>query len=907
MISKLRKNVKKALAFAVVLTQVAACGVIAPAMSVSAANTSATARKMENLSRGVVAMKTSDGVFISWRRMATEAADTQFTLYRNQVKVTEGAITNYVDKDGSVGDKYTVVANGTMSKPASVWEDNYLDIPLADPPESDVMLTDRNGYYFGSYTPGDSTYADVDGDGDYEIIMMWNPANALDAATTGQTDKVFIDCYKLDGTQLWRIDMGYNIRAGQHDTMLMAADFNLDGKAELILRTADGTTDSKGNMVGDAEKGSSYENSWAALNSGKNLQGPLYVTAFNGETGEIIDTTDFYPSNTPGSTAVSYTFGDDFGNRSERYNGTVAYIDGVKPSAVFGRGYYGGKNTSAGRCAVAVYSLENNKLKMNWKFDTEDSGNDVYIGQGNHQIEAGDVDGDGKDEIFLGAITWDDDGSVLWCTGYGHGDAMHLGDFDPTKEGLEFMKVHEEGAHAYNTELKGDTALGAEGTDQIYGMVVQNAKTGEIYQTHNGVKDTGRGMIGNIGYKDSYYVTWAAGSTGYWDNEGNALPDLGASMNGRIYWDGDLQDELQDHVTLTKWNDTTGKFDTILDASADCYSINGTKGNVNAQGDLLGDWREEFVTYTILDQNTVEQKLTINGDPEDPTVDNTTPSKIDVTVKKTSYKYGLRLYTTNIPTDYNFYTLAHDDIYRNSSGAYGNCYNQPPHISWYMNDKIAGSTYTTQPSTNITLVANSYKEDAFDESKLPEGGGTTVVAPGPVVTTDTPFTDISGHWGETYITEMYKAGVINGETETTFNPDGTITKGEFIKLISASLQLELADAKDGDHWAVPYVDAAKAAGLVNEAITLDNLDEQITREQMASIVAKAAEYKGVDASGGSVDAFTDASSISEWAKDDVAAAVKTGVVKGNEDGTFAPTATATRAEAATMMSRLLAL
>ena len=904
MIKKLKSNVKKALAVSVVLSQVATCGIIAPQMA-SAANTTDTARMMENLSRGTVAMKTDDGVYISWRRLATEPADTQFTLYRNKEKVAEGAITNFVDEGGTVNDRYTVVKNGeTMSESVSVWENNYIDIPLAETPESNVMLSDRNGYYYGSYTPGDSSFGDVDGDGEYEIIMMWNPSNAKDAATTGQTDKVFIDCYEMDGTQLWRIDMGYNIRAGAHDTQLMVADFNLDGKAELIVRTADGTTDAAGNVVGDAARGETYEASWAAMNSGKNLQGPLYLTAFNGETGEIIDTTDYYLNNVQGSNSVSLTFGDDFGNRSERYNGTIAYLDGVKPAVVVGRGYYGGKPEIApGRTAIATYSLENNQLEMIWKWDTNDSGNDVYIGQGNHQIEAGDVDNDGKDEIFLGAITWDDDGSILWCTGYGHGDAMHLGDFDPTNEGLEFMKVHEEGEHAYNTELGGDTAIGAT-TAQIWGMVVQDAETGQILQTHNGIKDTGRGMIGNIGYGDSYYVAWGAGSTGYWDNEGNNLGDLGLAMNGRIYWDGDLQDELQDHVQITKWNDDTKSVDTLLDgASQGALSINGSKGNVNLQGDFIGDWREELVAYTILDSTTSESTITIQGDPADPLVDNRTPTEIEVTVKKTDYQYGLRLYTTNIPTEYNFYTLMHDDIYRNSSSAYNNCYNQPPHISWYMNDKIEGSTYTTQPETNIQLVSNSYTEAAFDEALLPEGGSSTTDPD----TEGTPFTDIAGHWGESFITEMYQKGVINGMTETTFEPETTITKGEFIKLISASLGLEMEEAVEGEHWAVPFVDAAVAAGLVNEAITLDNLDEQITREQMASIVAKAAAYAGVDTTGGSVENFTDADTISDWAVEDVAAAVQTGIVQGNEDGTFAPLQTATRAEAATMMSRLLAL
>ena len=150
-----KKNLKKLGVFSLVLAQVAAVGIVMPATSVSAFAGSAITRNMENLDRGVVATKTSDGVLVSWRRLATEPADTKFTLYRNKEKIAEDAITNFVDAQGSVNDKYTVVADGKMSKSASVWEKGYLDIPLAAAPESDVVQMDRNGVYIGSYTPGD--------------------------------------------------------------------------------------------------------------------------------------------------------------------------------------------------------------------------------------------------------------------------------------------------------------------------------------------------------------------------------------------------------------------------------------------------------------------------------------------------------------------------------------------------------------------------------------------------------------------------------------------------------------------------------------------------------------------------------------------------------------------------------
>lgn len=915
-----KKNLKRLGAISLVIAQIAAVGVVAP-ISAGAQASSAITRNVENLDRGVVATKTNDGVLVSWRRLATEPADTTFTLYRNKEKINEGAVTNFVDAQGSVNDKYTVVCNGQMSKSVDVWANGYLDIPLQNTPESDVVQMDRNGVYIGAYTPGDASYGDLDGDGEYEIVMLWNPSDAKDAASSGRTGKVFMDAYKLDGTFMWRIDMGFNIRAGQHDTMLNVADFDGNGKAEVMVRTADGTVDGQGNIIGDASRGDTYENSWAAMNGGKNLQGPLYVTCFEGETGKALDTIDYFPNNQAGSQAVSLSFGDDFGNRSERYNSTIAYLDGQNPSAVFARGYYFGKNISNpnGRTGAAAYSFKNGKLSMDWSFDTAESKYNDLIGQGNHQIEAGDVDGDGKDEIVYGAFVWDDNGSILWCTYQEHGDAMHLGDFDPTKEGLEFMKVYEDyspdseifdmkGSYLApyvndKTIFKNSAAAAANGAPEDrhqWGSSMQNAKTGEFYQIHNGIKDTGRGMVANIGYGDSFYVMWGAGSSGYWDNNGNELPDLKAAMNGRIYWTGDLQDELQNHkgagqeITITKWNDSTKAFEEIF-VGEGSHSINSTKGNPNLQADLIGDWREEIVSYAITGQNTQKEKMTIKGDWD---------KDVEVEMDKTVYQYSLRIYETPYPTEYNFYTLAHDDIYRNSSAADTNCYNQPPHISWYMNDAIADSPYKTQPAANVKLVSNAYTPKAFDESALPEGGSS---APS---TGDSPFTDISGHWGKAFIEKMYKAGVISGMTDTTFVPDGTVTKGQFATLIVNALKLDTDSSLASEHWAMPFVKAAQNANLIADDIpfTVDQFDVEISREEMASMVSKAAAYKNVVVPTDKALSFADASDISAWAGADVNNAVALGIISGidQEDGSvkFEPKQNATRAHAATMLSQL---
>jgi len=687
MFKKFRKAVKKMVIFAAIVAQLASISVFMPSFSASA--TSIT-RQVENLDRGVVAVKTDDGVFVSWRRLGTEAPDTNFALYRDGQLVTNGAITNFVDKEGTENSKYVVATNNaTMSKEVSVLNKQYISIPLQDTPVSEEY--DIYTLTFAQYSPGDSTVGDLDGDGEYEIVMMWSPSNAKDAATTGPTDKVIIDAYKLNGTRLWRIDMGVNIRAGAHDTQLMCADFNSDGKAELILRTADGTISGTGETIGDGTK------NWAELNAGKNLQGPLFLTAFDGETGAVLDSVPFDPQTPQTNNTPGWDFGDGYGNRSERYLATIAYLDGVKPHVVEQRGYYPGKDAGPGRTVVSTYELtSDNKLVQKWRFDTNDGENSKYIGQGNHSMTAGDVDGDGYDEIFSGSIAFDHDGSVLWCTHYGHGDAHHLADIDPTNPGYEYAKCYEEG------EVQAATDLGAT-ENQIWGTTLQDAKTGKILQTHNGIKDTGRCVATNIGYKDSYYVLWGAASSGYWDSNKTQLPDLGLPMNGRIYWDGGLTDQLQDHVTISKWNNETNKLETIF--TADGNSINGTKGNVNVQADILGDWREEIVTYKQIDQTEEKVKIAVES-----------AGGREYEFSKIVPKYELRVYTTVIPTEYNFSTFMHDDLYRIGAATYNVAYNQPPHISFYLSDTIDG--YKTQPAPNVTLVPNNYTEAAFDSSKL---------------------------------------------------------------------------------------------------------------------------------------------------------------------------------------------
>ncbi len=460
-----------------------------------------------------------------------------------------------------------------------------------------------------TYGPGDASVGDLDGDGEWEIVLKWDPSNAKDSSHDGASGRVFIDAYELDGTMMWRIDLGVNIRAGAHDTQFLVYDFDRDGRAEVSFRISDGTIDGAGNIIGDGEK--DWRNG-----AGKNLEGPLWVAVFEGSTGKMLAKADFDPQNEGIDTIKS--FGDDYGNRSERYNACVAYLDGVTPHLIFQRGYYA-------RTVVAAYTYKNGKIEKVWRFDTKDEPYKAYGSNGNHNISVGDGDGDGCDEIYLGSLTLDNDGSVLWCGFEGHGDAMHLGDFDPDNEGLEFFSVHEAGE---------------------FGYTIHDAGTGEKLFDIPGTKDTGRGMIANVGpFNGNYIINVGSGARriNSW-GETTEAPDYG--NNFRIFWDGDLYEEIMSGTHVVGYN-PDGSIADYFDAWPDGYSsINGTKSNPCLSADILGDWREEIIC-----------------------------KKIDGT--------SLRIYTTTIPSDFALPPLMTDHVYRMGIVWQNSSYNQPPHLGYY--------------------------------------------------------------------------------------------------------------------------------------------------------------------------------------------------------------------------------
>ena len=575
------------------------------------------ARQMENLGRGVVAIHEGGGkVYVGWRLLATDPNDITFNLYRttsgqafrlNDQPISQS--TNYIDSgvDASRPNAYSVrsVVNGeeqeasaAFTLPADAPAQPYLAIPLQTP---------------DGYTPNDASVGDLDGDGEYEIVLH-QAGRGRDNASSGMTDPPILEAYDLDGTFLWRINLGRNIREGAHYTQFMVYDLDGDGRAEVACKTADGTVDGKGKVIGD--NSADYRNSRGYI-----LDGPEFLTIFNGQTGAELVTTDYVPAR--GRVA---DWGDDYGNRVDRFLACIAYVDGQRPSLVMCRGYYT-------RAVLVAWNYRDGKLTRVWTFDSDDGtpGNREYRGQGNHNLSVGDVDSDGKDEIVYGACAIDHDGKGLYTTGLGHGDAMHLSDIDPNRPGLEVWSIHENPSHPYGASL----------LDAATGRVLWGLK----------LSDPGRGLAMDIDPRHRGYECWANSSDGLYNCEGEKISDTKPrSCNMGIWWDADVLRELLDGVTIDKWDYVAGTQARLFSGGDyDCVRNNGSKSNPCLCADVLGDWREELIARTRDNKE-------------------------------------LRIFTTTIPADRRFCTLMHDPMYRLSVAWQNVAYNQPTQPGFYFGD-----------------------------------------------------------------------------------------------------------------------------------------------------------------------------------------------------------------------------
>ena len=490
-----------------------------------------------------------------------------FNVYRNGVKINKKPIikgTFFRDSDPNsvkneyivkpiikglegddLGSKYVLPANSPIG---------YINIHLDKPADGVTPAGDKY-----TYSPNDASVGDVDGDGEYEIILKWDPSNAHDNAHNGYTGNVYFDCYRLNGEKLWRIDMGKNIRAGAHYTQFMVFDLDGDNKAEIVMKTSDGTVDGTGKVIGDSNADYRAEN-------GRILTGNEYLTVFNGMTGAAMSTINYIPQR-----GNLMDWGDDHANRSDRYLACIGYLDGIHPSVIMCRGYYT-------RTVLAAFDWDGKELKSRWVFDSNTPGNEKYAGQGNHNLRVGDVDGDGCDEIIYGACAIDHNGKGLYSTGMGHGDALHMTAFDPNSNKLQVWDCHE---------------------NRRDGSSFRDAATGKlIYQVKSSV-DVGRAMAADIDPTNSGVEMWSLESGGIRNIKGEVVnPNLRTvSVNSAVWWDGDLLRELLDKNSISKYDWKTGRCQPIFTAQ-DCSSNNGTKSTPALQGDIIGDWREEVLLRT---------------------------------------------------------------------------------------------------------------------------------------------------------------------------------------------------------------------------------------------------------------------------------------------------------------------
>lgn len=583
----------------------------------------------EKLGRGLVAVRQSPKeVCVTWRYLSSDDPETAFLLYRNGVQITKKALkesTYFVDKySGKELATYELkaVKGGQVSlETAYRLPENaplgYLNIPLNQPQAGKTPAGDTY-----TYSPNDAGVADVDADGSMEILVKWEPSNAHDNAHDGYTGSVLFDCYRLDGTFLWRIDLGRNVRAGAHYTQFMFFDLNGDNKAELVLKTSDGTVDGRGKVIGEPSE-DYREPGEDGRNQGRILTGNEFLTVFSGETGEALYTAPYVPSR-----GRLMSWGDNRANRSDRFLACVAYLDGIRPSVVMCRGYYT-------RTTLVAYDWDGKELKKRWMFDSNTPANKDYAGQGNHNLRVGDVDGDGCDEIIYGSCAIDHNGSGLYSTGMGHGDAMHLTAFDPQSAKLQVWDCHE---------------------NKRDGSTLRDAATGEVLFQVKSTTDVGRAMAADIDPNSPGVEMWSLASGGIRNIKGEVVAEQvkGLSTNMAVWWDGDLLRELLDRNVVSKY-DWKKKECKPLTTFTDCVSNNGTKSNPSLQADIVGDWREEVLIRTA---------------------DNS----------------ALRLYVSPFPTRYRFHSFLEDPVYRISIATQNVAYNQPTQAGFYFGTDLKKGT-----------------------------------------------------------------------------------------------------------------------------------------------------------------------------------------------------------------------
>ncbi len=693
-------------------------------------------RTVDSLDRGLVAMKTTSGVFCSWRINANEWDGVEYNIYRDGTKLnnTPLKVSNFSDPAGTTAATYTVraVVKGVETAacpPVKVWEKNYTTIVPKHAPQLTAALI-----------PNDATAADVDGDGQLELIIKYDPTFA-DFQKGDNGNYTVIECLEMDGTVKWWINCGPNMGDFQNNEInIIAYDWDGDGKAEVAFRAADGTVIHKADgttyTVGDPSinyRGTAWPDGQWFMRWGKE-----YLVYANGLTCEPYECIDFplkrvEDANNPSGVLsgsgydnlIDKEWGDGYGHRSSKYFFAAPYLDGRKPSLFLARGIYT-------KHKMITYDIDptTHKLKERWRWN--DLGGQWW-GQGYHNMGIADVDWDGRDEIVYGSMVIDDNGQGLSTTGLGHGDSQHCGDFDPYSHGQEIFTCNEDNP---NNNFR-------------------DATTSKIYYRTTGGNDDGRANMGNfideypgsegLSSRDGALIGGASHKAIVGDNKGTVV----ITQNFRVYWDGDLCDESFDYSNGKNsagaiYKPRTGQI-ALLEGSR---TNNDTKGTPCLQGDILGDWREEYVMR--------------DGDN------------------------NIRIYSTNIPTEYRIYSLWYDHQYRNAMCWQMCGYNQTPHISFPLS-AYEGITVPPAPltMTGRTEVANNGnigtdlngKHAIICETNNMTVTATEGAAPD-VLTVNTP-TKVEGHNNSDYITtktftHTIASGTFGGEMKLVKQGDGKL-------------------------------------------------------------------------------------------------------------------------------------
>lgn len=693
-------------------------------------------RFTDKLDRGLVAVKTTKGVYCSWRIQADEYYDVKYNLYRDGTKVNAEPldVSNFTDTSGSESSQYTVkaVLNGVeqqASKAATVFKSNYKEIKI----KHDASLK-------ATYEPNDACCADVDGDGEVEILMKFNnkeeaeqlyPKNGPTINGVATKEYSMLACLKQDGTVLWWVNCGPNMGDFQNNEQnIVGYDWDMDGKAEVVMRLEEGSTvhmaDGTSYTIGaNGKNGTSWTNYREPKSSGSvewfTHYGKEFLWYCEGATGKPYQCIEFPLKRLEdGETDLKAAWGDGYGHRSSKYFFGAPYLDGKHPSIFLGRGIYT-------RHKFIAYDVDpkTHDLKVRWKWTNNQPGSPWY-GQGYHNYIVADVDWDGRDEIVWGSMVIDDNGMGLSTTGLGHGDAQHIGDFNPYIHGQEMFACNEDNpSNNY-----------------------RDATTSKIYYRKTDTNDDGRCLAGNF-YND---FPGAVGHSAHdtpistVTNEHVSTNTNGLSMNFRIYWDGDLLEECFNNTEVTKPG--KGTIATFLGA----YSNNSTKATPCYQGDIFGDWREEVIERTA-DNN-------------------------------------IRIYTTTEPTKWRNYSLWYDHQYRNGMVWQPCGYNQPPHVSYFLGE-LEGITIAPPPltTTGREEVGSSISKALDGKHALlaTTGDATVSVAEGasPAIFTDNAPSWVQGTAASecrtkdteikyTYYTHTLTGGAFTGGMRLVKQGDGTL-------------------------------------------------------------------------------------------------------------------------------------